>query len=87
MFYTISIKKCLRKSFKKKKSEYESFLDTFKAILNKYALLKEKMVRGNIVPFIIKNLKKAIMNRSRIKKVSTLALYRALYISFSFYTY
>ena len=87
MFYTISIKKCLRKNFKKKKSVYENFLDTFKAILNKYALLKEKMVRGNIVPFMTKKLKKAITNRPRIKKVSILALYRVLYISFSFYTY
>ena len=68
MFYTISIKKCLRKNFKKKKSVYENFLDTFKAILNKYALLKEKMVRGNIVPFMTKKLKKAITNRPRIKK-------------------
>ena len=35
-----------------------------KAIVNKHASLKEKIVRENNAPFMMKELKKAIMNRS-----------------------
>ena len=35
-----------------------------KAIVNKHASLKEKIVRENNAPFMTKELKKAIMNRS-----------------------
>ena len=41
------------------------FLEFF---LDKYALIKEKIVRDNEGPFITKKLIKAIMNRSKFKK-------------------
>ena len=52
----------------KEKNMYESFSDTFKAIVNKHAPLKDKIVRGNNAPFMTKELRKAIMNRSGLKK-------------------
>ena len=47
---------------------YESLSDTFKPIVNKHAPLKEKIVRGNNSPFTTKELRKPIMNRSRLTK-------------------
>ena len=47
---------------------YESLSDTFKPIANKHAPLKEKIVRGNNSPFTTKELRKPIMNRSRLTK-------------------
>ena len=35
----------------------ESFSDTFEAIVNKHAPLKEKVAQGNNVPFMTKELK------------------------------
>ena len=43
----------------------ESFSDTF---LNKHAPLKEKIQKGNNALFMMKELRKAIMNRSRLEK-------------------
>ena len=43
---------------------YESFSDTFKAIVPQ----KEKIVGGNNAPFMKKELRKVIMNMSRLKK-------------------
>ena len=57
----------IKGKFYKEKNMYESFSDTFKAVVNKYALLKEKFVTGNNAPFMTKELRKAIMNRSRLK--------------------
>ena len=39
----------------------------FRYVLEKYALLNTRTIRGNHAPFVIKNLSKAIMNRSRMK--------------------
>ena len=47
---------------------YISFSDTFEAIVNKHAPLKENIVRGNNAPFMTKELRKAMMNRSAPKK-------------------
>ena len=52
----------------KEKNMYEGFSDTFKAVVNKYAPLQEKLVGGNKAPFMTKESRKAIMNRSRLKK-------------------
>ena len=43
---------------------YESFSDTFKAIVPQ----KKKIVGGNNAPFMTKELRKVIMNMSRLKK-------------------
>ena len=60
--------KMIKGKFYKEKNMYESFPDTFKAVENKHAPLKEKIVRGNNAPFMTKELRKAIMDRSRLKK-------------------
>ena len=39
----------------------------FRDVVDRHAPLKQKMVRGNNAPFMIKQLNKAIMDRSRIK--------------------
>ena len=52
----------------KEKNVYKSFLNTFKANVNKHASVKEKIVRGNNALFMKKELRKAITNRYRLKK-------------------
>ena len=47
---------------------YGSFSDIFQQIVNKHAPLKEKMIRGNNAPFMTKEVRKAIMNRSKLKR-------------------
>ena len=44
----------------------QRFCDTNINILNRNARLKSKLVRGNQIPFITKDLSKAIMKRSRL---------------------
>ena len=46
---------------------YNEFCNTFKAILDKHAPLKSKVIRGNQAPFMSKELSKGIMTRSRLK--------------------
>ena len=46
---------------------YDEFKDTFMNVLNKYAPIKEKIIRGNNAPFMNKALSKAFMERSRLK--------------------
>ena len=41
--------------------------NTFTNVANKHAPLKKKIIRGNDAPFMTKELRKAIMNRSRSK--------------------
>ena len=52
----------------KEKNMYESFLGTFKTIVHKNTPLKENIVRGSSALFMAKELKKAIINRSRLKR-------------------
>ena len=56
-----------RKSYKEK-NMYKSFSDTFKAVVNKHAPLKENIIKGNNAPFMTRELPKVIMNRSRLKR-------------------
>ena len=63
-----TIQQMIKGTFYKEKNMYEGFSDTFKAVVNKHAPLKEKIVRGNNEPFMTKESRKAIMNRSRLKK-------------------
>ena len=51
-----------------KKISYTEWETDFVKTLNKYAPLKTKMIRGNHKSFITKNLKKAIIKRSALKK-------------------
>ena len=43
-------------------------INQFLRVLNKYAPLKPKVIRGNNKPFAIKTLRKAIMQRSALNK-------------------
>jgi len=47
---------------------YEQFELTFANVLDRHAPIKSKFIRANEKPFINKSLKKAIMNRSRLRK-------------------
>ena len=46
---------------------YNGFTNTFTNVANKHAPLKKKIIRGNDARFMTKELRKAIMNRSRSK--------------------
>ena len=46
---------------------YNNLVNTFHEIVNKYAPIKHKIVRGNQAPFMNRDLRKAIYNRSRLK--------------------
>ena len=46
---------------------YESFENIFIKVLNRHAPIKTKFLRGNQKPHVDKNLRKAIMKRSKLK--------------------
>ena len=47
---------------------YDQFESEYLRVLNRHALLKQKVVRGNGAPYITKTLRKAIMTRSRLER-------------------
>ena len=51
-----------------KKNSYTKWKKDFVKMLNKHAPLKTKVIRENHKSFINKNLRKAIMKRSALKK-------------------
>ena len=50
---------------------YDDFKEIFMKVLNLYAPMKKKIVRGNNAPFINKTLSKAFMHRSKLKNKYT----------------
>ena len=46
---------------------YETFEEEVLKVLNKHATLKKKFIRANHVPYMTKNLRKAIMKRSQLE--------------------
>ena len=48
---------------------YDQFAKTFQNILDRHALLKKKGIRGNQKPFMNRQLRRAIMRRSRLRNV------------------
>ena len=46
---------------------YSVLSDTFSKIVNRHAPIKKKILRGNHSPFIIKEMRKAIYTRSRLR--------------------
>ena len=48
---------------------YSTSSDVFRSVLDRYAPLKRKIVRGNQRPFMKKQLSKAIMNRSKLRNI------------------
>ena len=57
----------IKGSFYKDDNPYDCFSNLYKNIIDKHAPLKEKKIRGNDAPFMTKELRKAIMDRSRYK--------------------
>ena len=57
----------IKGKFYSESNPYNEFTETFRNTANKHAPLKQKFFRGNDTPFMTKNLRKAIMNRSRSK--------------------
>ena len=51
-------------------SSNHDFVDMTMRILNRHAPLKQKYIRANNAPFMTKELRKAIMNRSKLKNKS-----------------
>ena len=49
------------------KKNYELITDLFSKIVNKHATLKKKFLRGNQAPFVNKELRKTIYDRSRLR--------------------
>ena len=54
--------------YKPNNEMYTTFTKVFRTALDKFAPLKSKKIRGNQAPFMTKELSKAIMDRSKIKK-------------------
>ena len=52
--------------FSNSTNPYHDFSNLFKEITDKYAPIKQKKVRGNNFPFMTKELRKVIMDRSRL---------------------
>ena len=48
-------------------NHYDDCSNLFKKITNKHALMKQKKVRGNNAPFMTKEIRKAILDRSRLR--------------------
>ena len=48
---------------------YDDFSNLFKTITDKHTPIKQKKVRGHNAPFMTKELRKAIMDRSRLRNV------------------
>ena len=60
------LKVCIKHFWKIELSRTEK---TFIEILNKPALMKKKMVRGNQAPYMMKSLRKATMRRSELENI------------------
>ena len=61
------IKTDLRQNLGTSSSNYKNFEQTFFVLLDKHAPYKRKKIQANKVPYITKNLRKAIMKRSQLK--------------------
>ena len=62
-----NFKSDLQEALQSCKGSYDAFDNDFKSILNKHALKKKKVLRGNEKPHMNKNLRRAIMKRSKLK--------------------
>ena len=57
--------------YKHNNDMYSTFSDICRSVLVRRAPLKRKMIKENQEPFITKQLSKAIMNRSKLRKRDT----------------
>ena len=48
-------------------NQYDILTNIFRMVLDKHASIHSKKIRGNQVPFMSKELSKAIMNRSKLR--------------------
>ena len=71
-FNSSTFKENLKKELQKDNScfeNYETFSTTVQGVLDNHAPIKNKSVRANDAPFMIKTLRKAIMNRTRLRNI------------------
>ena len=69
-FNTDFFKRDLRKSLENYTNyNYSCFQNIFIALLNKHGTIKKKIVRFNNNPFMLKALRKAIIQRSKLKNI------------------
>ena len=59
--------KLLKGQIFKSEDPYSKLTEIFQEILQKHAPLKSKQVRGNYAPFMNKELRKVIVNKSRLR--------------------
>ena len=62
-----NFKSDLQEALQSCKGSYDAVDNDFKSILNKHALKKKKVLRGNEKPHMNKNLRRAIMKRSKLR--------------------
>ena len=71
-FNASMFKENLKKELQKDKScyeNYETFITTVQGVLDNHAPIKKKSVRANDGSFMTKTLRKAIMNRTRLRNI------------------
>ena len=56
-----------RDMYKNNRDMFSTFTETFRRVLNKYAPLKRKRVRGNQSSFMTKELSKAVISKSKTR--------------------
>ena len=56
-----------KEDFANNDKDFEKFCNIIMKVLNKHAPRKKKIVRGNKIPFMTKNLSKEMMKRSRLR--------------------
>ena len=71
IFFTNLTKKLTKGSICKEKHQDDVFTNIFRMVLDKHAPLKKKIFRGNKAPFMTKELRKAIMNKSKLQNTYT----------------
>ena len=69
-FVDIQFKAELNTLLNKNISNYAEFENIFKSVINRHAPIKTKILRGNNQPHVTKDLRKAIMKRSKLKNIA-----------------
>ena len=62
-----SFKKELRQCLGKNRKTYMQFEEIFLKVLEKYAPIKKKIIRGNHAPYMNRTLRKSIMRRTQLQ--------------------
>ena len=69
-FHDIQFRTELNTLFSQNIGNYGDFEYIFKSVINRHAPIKTKILRGNNQPHVTKDLRKAIMKRSKLKNIA-----------------